>query len=172
IEGRMRRTYLNLETAWGAGDDSRSCGRTMRMVTERPRMRRLRTVSLIAGFATLALAALACKQGNGVRCEQNSDCDEGLVCSMNGAGTNGTCGPPGGTTTGMGGEGGAAGSAGGTGGDSGGAGTGGGAGGAAGTGGGGGGTGGVAGGAGGVAGTGGTGGTGTGGGGGQTSDGS
>jgi len=126
-------------------------------------MRRLRTVSLIAGFATLALAGLACKQGNGERCEQNSDCDEGLVCSMNGAGTNGTCGPPGGTTTGMGGEGGAAGSAGGTGGDSGGAGTGGGA---AGTGGGGGGAAGTGGGGGG------TGGTGTGGGGGQTSDGS
>jgi hypothetical protein len=50
-------------------------------------MRRLGIPSLVAGLVTLALSGLACKQGLGDRCEQNSDCGSGLVCDRNGQAT-------------------------------------------------------------------------------------
>jgi len=46
-------------------------------------MSRARTFSL-AAFLALALSGMACKQGLGDRCEQNSDCSSGLVCNYNG----------------------------------------------------------------------------------------
>ena len=51
------------------------------MVTERPRMNRLRTVASVAALALLVLSGTACKQGAGDRCELDSDCASGLVCS-------------------------------------------------------------------------------------------
>jgi hypothetical protein len=50
------------------------------MVTERPRMNRLRTV-VSAALALFALSGIACKQGLNGRCELNSDCGDGLKCS-------------------------------------------------------------------------------------------
>lgn len=47
-------------------------------------MRRLRTASLLAGLVTLALSSIGCKQGVGNRCEQNSDCSDGLLCDYAG----------------------------------------------------------------------------------------
>jgi hypothetical protein len=47
-------------------------------------MSRLRTASLLAGLVTLALAGVGCKQGIGDRCEQNSDCSDGLACDYAG----------------------------------------------------------------------------------------
>jgi hypothetical protein len=49
-------------------------------------MSRARTLSLAAVVA-LALSGVACKQGLGDRCEQNSDCSSGLVCNYNGTTT-------------------------------------------------------------------------------------
>ena len=51
------------------------------MVTERPRMNRLRTVVSVAALALLAFSGAACKQGLGERCELNSDCGDGLKCN-------------------------------------------------------------------------------------------
>jgi hypothetical protein len=47
-------------------------------------MSRLRTPLLAVAFVALALSGVACKQGLGDRCEQNSDCSSGLVCNYNG----------------------------------------------------------------------------------------
>ena len=118
------------------------------MVTERPRMHRLRTAISGAALAFLVFAGVACKQGRGERCEIDSDCEDGLTCSQMGSasGPDGTCG--GGTPTAdaaVQGTGGSGGGNGGTGGGTAGAGGGGGIGGAAGGAGGGGGVGGAAG---------------------------
>ena len=47
-------------------------------------MRRFLTPSLAAAFVALALSGVACKQGLGDRCEQNSDCSSGLMCDHDG----------------------------------------------------------------------------------------
>ncbi len=56
-----------------------ACGRKACVVTDRPRMR----VGFVSGIAlSLALGfALGCSQGDGDRCERNSDCASG-VCSV------------------------------------------------------------------------------------------
>jgi hypothetical protein len=54
----------------------------------------LRSIRLV-GALTLVLAGLAgCKQGEGERCQIDSDCEEGLICST----SNSTCVPKGVTT--------------------------------------------------------------------------
>src|SRR5262245_343727 len=101
------------------------------MVTERPRMHRLRTAASVAALTLLVFSGVACKQGLGQRCEIDSDCDDGLTCTVMGTATDpggGVCVGPGTTpdasTTGTGGGGGDTGG-GGTGGTGGGGGTGG-----------------------------------------------
>jgi hypothetical protein len=111
-------------------------------------MTRFRAFFAVAVLAISVFAGISCSQGLGERCEQQSDCDDGLFCSQNGtdpmggtcmsqeptptndggtAGTDGT-GGRGGDSGGDGGGGGAGG-AGGVGGDGGGGGSGGGGGG-------------------------------------------
>ena len=92
------------------------------MVTERPRMHRFRTAASVAALAILVSSGIACKQGLGQRCEIDSDCDDGLTCTVMGTASDpagGIC-VGSGTTTGTGGTGGDDG-AGGTGGSGGGA---------------------------------------------------
>ena len=50
------------------------------MVTEQPRMSRLPGF-LVVGLSLIAILGVGCKQGEGERCEQNSDCASGLQCS-------------------------------------------------------------------------------------------
>jgi len=60
-------------------------------------MRRIRTGFSLAALAALLSSGIACKQGNGDRCELNSDCKSGLVCIPRGSATDphgGVCGPP------------------------------------------------------------------------------
>ena len=64
-------------------------------------MRRLRTVPRtvlsVAALALLMSSGVACKQGVGERCEQNSDCKSGLICKGGLTTTSpqgGMCGPP------------------------------------------------------------------------------
>ena len=51
------------------------------MVTEHPRMRRLPQVFVVVGLSLIAILGVGCKQGEGERCEQTSDCADGLRCS-------------------------------------------------------------------------------------------
>jgi len=53
----------------------------------------MKQVVLVALFVVVALAA--CKQGLGDRCQVNSDCSDGLICSA----ATGTCESP--TSTGI-----------------------------------------------------------------------
>ena len=52
------------------------------MVTEQPRMSRLpRVFVVVVGLSLIATLGVGCKQGEGERCEQSSDCASGLTCS-------------------------------------------------------------------------------------------
>jgi len=45
-------------------------------------MRRLpQAFVVVVGLSLIATIGIGCKQGEGERCEQNSDCSSGLVCS-------------------------------------------------------------------------------------------
>ena len=45
-------------------------------------MRRLpQALVVVVGLSLIATIGIGCKQGEGERCEQNSDCSSGLVCS-------------------------------------------------------------------------------------------
>src|SRR5436190_23404193 len=76
IERRMGETYLNSD---GPGRTDAPCGRKARVVTDRPPMR----AGFVSGMAlSFALAlAVGCKQGDGERCERDSDCSSGK-CSI------------------------------------------------------------------------------------------
>ena len=54
----------------------RSCGRTGRVVTERPPCSGFVVLVIAVCSALAATLAAGCKQGTGERCEQNSDCAE------------------------------------------------------------------------------------------------
>src|SRR3982750_179980 len=79
IEAGMSRPYNKsggrslLSAVW-------PCGRTKRVVTERPRMNPVRKWLSVAGMTALLIGGVACKQGEGGRCEQQSDCADGLHC--------------------------------------------------------------------------------------------
>ena len=51
------------------------------MVTEQPRMSRLPGFLVVVGLSLIATLGVGCKQGEGERCEQTSDCSSGLRCS-------------------------------------------------------------------------------------------
>ena len=51
------------------------------MVTEHPRMRRLPKLFVVVGLSLFVTLGVGCKQGEGERCEQDSDCADGLRCS-------------------------------------------------------------------------------------------
>ena len=47
----------------------------------------LRTILLYLAVFLFALGLMACKQAEGEPCQTTSDCDEGLVCCYDGAGS-------------------------------------------------------------------------------------
>src|SRR4029078_4382040 len=79
IEARMSRPY-NKSGGRSPLSAVGPCGRTRRMVTERPRMNRVRAAFSVAALSALLIGGASCKQGAGERCEQDSDCSDGLIC--------------------------------------------------------------------------------------------
>ena len=63
------------------------------VLTHEPMQSSFRAMSLVFALAGSLVFCVGCSQGEGGRCEIDSDCASGLICSVTGSPHNGVCRP-------------------------------------------------------------------------------